>query len=284
MKPLALFLFLASLATPVLAQNPPTCVKDAGAGQSTNWGPNYDLYVQEIFQKALKVAELPPNVKLYGVKVRSIDGSPISALPKGTPVRGGTLDTDAVVYGFGLFEIVCDQAQLATFMLHEMRHIKVVADKEHPNGVTHFEKASECRKRMVKEWLNDPSTSLPADVNLQAAMAQFNKEKGADYQKTCVAPIEKEADEYAFSHLSMMGVQASSASSPSQDARAQSFMNADLWAKALGENGCDDGHGCLADRAKAGEAAAAEERMKAAAELSKKRLQSFDPNALPGGD
>ncbi|HXT01295.1 MAG TPA: hypothetical protein VN915_11510 [Elusimicrobiota bacterium] len=277
MKPLSLFLVLASLAAslPARAQNAaPSCPSNAGGGQSANWGPNYDLYVKQVFDKAKEAAGLTQEVRLIQVKVRSIDGSPISALPKGTPVGGGqTLPTDSVVYGYGLFEIVCDQAQLATFMLHEMRHIKPGDD-----GKSHFDRVLACRKKMFTSWVNDPSTVLPADVTIDKAMAQFTQAKGAEYQKTCVQPVEKEADDFAFATLPRMGVKSSNGSDPGRDARAQSFKNADLWAKALGESGCDDGHGCLSARADRGAKAAAAELEAQRKAAERVQGMSIDPS------
>ncbi len=255
MKSLPLFLVLAPLAAavPALAQNaPPSCPKDAGAGQSTNWGPNYDLYVQEIFELAKDKAGITQPVRLISTQFRTIEGSPISALPKGTQVRDGALPTDTVVYGFGLFEIACDQAQLATFMLHEMRHIK-----PDENGKTHFQKVADCRKEMLQTWA--AGTDLSAYPNPKAEIDDFLVKKANEIQTKCVLPVEKEADDFAFATLPKMGLQMSNGPDPFGDARSKSFQNADKWAQATNVNGCDPGHGCLADRAKAGAKVAAGE-------------------------
>lgn len=256
MKPLPLFLSLAALAAPALAQTaadaPPVCVKDAGAGQSTNWGPNYDLYVKKIFDLAKEKAGISQPVLLIPTQYRTIEGSPISALPKGTQVKDGPLPSDAIVYGFGLFEIVCDEAQLATFMLHEMRHIK------QDLGPTHFEQVKACRKKMITDWANGTDTSAYPDAD--AAIKAFMAQKGDEVQSKCVLPREQEADAFAFATLPKMGLKTSDGKDPFGDARAQSFNNADKWAKATNIAAADPGHGSLADRAKAGAKAAAAEQ------------------------
>lgn len=270
MKPLPLFLALAVLSAPALAQtaadSPPTCVKDAGAGQSTNWGPNYDLYVKKVFDKAKEVAGVGQDVLLIPTQYRTIEGSPISALPKGTQVKDGPLPSDAIVYGFGLFEIVCDEAQLATFMLHEMRHIK-------QGGKTHFEQVKDCRKAMITAWAN--GTDMSAYPTTDAAIKAFMAQKGDEVQTKCVLPREQEADAFAFATLPKMGLKMSDGKDPFGDARAQSFNNADKWAKATNISAADPGHGSLADRAKAGAKAAADEQ-KARDEMIERQRQAAE--------
>jgi hypothetical protein len=138
-------------------------------------------------------------------------------------------------------------------MLHEMRHLLVV------DGKNHFDRVLACRKAMVNEWVKTADLSAFPDTpeGTKAAMAKFDADKGSDYQKTCVLPVENEADKFAFDKMPNMHYKIDPVSDPNRDARSQAFKNAEAWAVAINEKPCDDGHGCLGDRAKAGAAAAA---------------------------
>ncbi len=253
MKPLSLFLALASLLASRSASADPKCTPGVTGGVSTNWGQDYREHVLEIFQQSKAAAGVTQTVLLINVNdlnngknggTRTVDGSPISALPKGT--QG--LTSDAIIYTFGVFEIACDEAQLATFMLHEMRHLKVV------NGKNHFDQVQACRKAMVNEWAS--STDLSVYPDDKSAIAAFNKAKGGEVQTKCILPVENEADQFAFDNLSKLPYKTGEGADPNRDARAQAFKNAEAWAVAIGDNPCDGGHGCLGARGDKGAAVA----------------------------
>jgi hypothetical protein len=281
MKPLPLFLALASLAAALPARaQAPRCPPPGSGGSSTNWGQDYRERVTEIFNAAKSAAGVTQNVLLVNVNdlqtknagTRQVDGSPISALPKGT--QG--LPDDAIIYTFGVFEIACDEAQLATFMLHEMRHLKKV------DGKSHFDRVSACRKKMFDDWAC--GTDLTAFPDDKAILAEFNKKKGAEVQTKCVLPVEQEADAFAFATLPKLPYKTNAGSDPNRDARAQSFKNAEAWSVAIGDSTSDPGHGCLADRAKAGAAAAEKELNEQRERAQRARLQSIDPGQFSPGN
>jgi len=275
MKPLPLFLVLASLAAPVLAQTP-QCAPPGAGPSSTNWGQDYRERVEEIFNAAKQAAGVDQPVLLINVNdlqkknagTRQVDGSPISALPKGT--QG--IQQDAVIYTFGVFEIACDEAQLATFMLHEMRHLKKV------DGKSHFDRVNDCRKQMFDKWAC--GTDLTAYPDDKAIVAAFNSAKGKDVQTQCVLPVEKEADAFAFETLPKLPYKTNAGTDPNRDARAQAFKNAEAWSVAIGDAVSDPGHGCLADRAQAGADASAKEMAAQHQKEQELRLQSFVPGAF----
>ena len=144
MKPPLLLLAVVALAAAHPAQAGPKCPPPGAGGVSTNWGIDYRERVRDIFDAAKAVAGdgLDPKLALININdlpkqggTRMVEGSPLSALQKGTL----GLETDAVIYTFGVFEIACDEAQLATFMLHEMKHIK-----RGPDGKNHLDRVNEC--------------------------------------------------------------------------------------------------------------------------------------------
>jgi hypothetical protein len=278
MKPLSLFLASAALAAslPALASTP-QCPPVGSGGVSTNWGQDYREHVLDIFTRSKTAAGVTQNVLLVNVNdlqkknggTRQVDGSPISALPKGT--QG--LPDDAVIYTFGVFEIACDEAQLATFMLHEMRHLKRGDD-----GKNHFDRVNACRKTMINEWAS--GTDLSAYPDDKSAVEAFNKAKGAEVQTKCVLPVENEADQFAFDNLPKLGYPTNGGGDPNRDARALAFRNAETWAKAIGDNPCDGGHGCLGDRGAKGAAVAAAEKEKQRQAAEKIQGMSIDPGSF----
>lgn len=276
MKPLILA-FAALIAVPPARASAPQCPPVGSGGVSTNWGENYRERVREIFDAAKSAAGVSQTVLLINVNdlrkknggLREVDGSPISALPKGT--QG--LAEDAVIYTFGVFEIACDEAQLATFMLHEMRHIK-----RGPDGKNHFDRVNACRKTLIDEWAR--GTDLSAYPDDKAAVAAFNAAKGTEVQRKCVLPVEKEADQFAFETLPKLPYKIAEGADPNRDARAQAFKNAETWTAALGDSACDPGHGCLGDRAKAAAEAAARQRDAQRKAAERVQLQSIDPGAF----
>lgn len=146
-------LAVAALLLALPASAGPQCPPPGSGGASTNWGTDYRERVRDIFDaaKALAGDGLDPKLSLIFVNdlpkqgsTRLVEGSPLSAVEKGT----AGLQTDAVIYTYGVFEIACDEAQLGTFMLHEMRHIKRGAD-----GKNHLDRVRECRKKILNDWI-----------------------------------------------------------------------------------------------------------------------------------
>ena len=275
MKPSPLLLVLAALAAPAFAG--PQCPSPGSGGVSANWGVDYRDRVRQIFDAARFIAGdgLDPKLALIFVNdlpkqsgTRMVDGSPISALEKGTL----GLETDAVIYTFGALEIACDEAQLGTFMLHELKHVK-----RGPDGKNHLDRVRACRKKILDEWIAKSDLTAyyppgaPAGAGDKAALAAFEKEKGGAVATSCVKPVENEADAFAVALAPRLPYPVdSSGRDPNRDARVQAFANAEKWIAALGLPKADEGHGT------------AEERKQAAAwavhvSQEKERLQSLPP-------
>jgi len=283
MKPPLRILICAAVAAAIPAHAGPQCPPLGSGGVSTNWGADYRERVREVFDYAKLAAGdgLDPKLTLIFVNdlpkqasTRMVEGSPLSALQKGTM----GLQTDAVIYTFGVFEIACDEAQLGTFMLHEMRHVK-----RGPDGKNHLERVNECRKKILNDWLahTDVSAYYPPgtsqDAGNKAAMEAFQKAKGDEVSVTCVKPMEMEADAFALATAPKLPYKvATDPEHPDEnrDKRVQAFQNAEKWLDALGLSQADKAHGTLAEREQAAKEAvrdqAAHERAKAAAD----RLQS----------
>jgi hypothetical protein len=274
-------LALAALIAAAPAFAGPQCPAPGAGGASTNWGADYRERVQQIFDAAKSVAGdgLDPHLALIFINdlpkqgsTRLVEGSPLSAVEKGT----AGLQTDAVIYTFGVFEIACDEAQLGTFMLHEMRHIK-----RGPDGKNHLDRVRECRKTILNDWISHTDlsaydTSTPAGT--KAAMDAFQKAKGQEVAVKCVKPVENEADAFALAMAPRLPWKvASEPADPNRDARVLAFKNAERWIDALGLPQDDPGHGTLGARAETAKVAAREAAMKAHQEEEKKRLQSFAP-------
>ncbi|MDE2143274.1 MAG: hypothetical protein KGJ84_12770 [Elusimicrobia bacterium] len=281
----------AALLLSVPCRAEPQCPPPGSGGVSTNWGVDYRERVQDVFDAAKAAAGdgLDPHLSLININdlpkqgsMRMVDGSPLSALQKGTL----GLPNDAVIYTFGIFEIACDEAQLATFMLHEMRHVK-----RGPDGKNHLDRVHECRQKILTDWLahTDVTAYYPAaatgdavkdaaakKAGDQAAMAAFQKAKGNEVSVTCVKPVENEADAFAFATAPKLPYKVT-AGDPNRDKRVEVFRNAEKWLDALGLSQDDPGHGTLADRAAEAKRVAREEKQKAQADESAKRMQSLMP-------
>lgn len=262
----ALLLALAGTAPAQVARAdgnaPPACSPGAGPN-SANWGSAYREKMQAIFDKVKREAGVDPAIPLININdikkengsVRTVDGTPLAALPKGT--QG--LQNDAVIYTFGVFEIACDEQQMAFFLAHEFRHIKKV------DGKNHFDRVSACRKQIVTQWVN--STDLTAYPDDKSAMEAFAKAKGDEVAKTCVLPVENEADAFAFDLVNKLY---GASVNPNQDDRVKAFKNLAAWANAIGVGGTDPGHGTPEERAETARKKAADEAMKKHAALQEK--------------
>jgi hypothetical protein len=281
MKPIFLFLAFAALAASIDARAndvTPKCAPKGSGPSSTNWGTVFDAHVREIFNRAKLKAGVTQDVQLIGIPVETYAGSPISALPKGAD-KG--VDSDAVVYGYAIFEIACDEAQLATFMLHEMKHLQRATEGKYA-GQTHFDRVLACRRKMINDWAMNPKAPIPPNADTKAIIAQFDQEKGTEYQQTCVLPVEQEADLFAFTTVESLGYQLNTGKNPYEDARAQAFTNASKWADATGEAKCDPGHTCLDGRAAVGAGVAAKElEVKAqATDALRQARERFDKQSI----
>lgn len=275
----------------------PRCPPPGSGGVSTNWGVDYRERVQDVFDAAKAVAGdgLDPRLSLVNINdlpkqgsTRMVDGSPLSALQKGTL----GLPNDAVIYTFGIFEIACDEAQLATFMLHEMRHVK-----RGPDGKNHLDRVNECRQKILKDWLahTDVSAYFPAsrtgnakadaaadEAGKKAAMAAFQKAKGTEVSLTCVKPVENEADAFAFATAPKLPYKVT-ADDPNRDKRVEVFHNAEKWLDALGLSQDDPGHGTLADRAAEAQRVARDEKREARMKADMDARASLMRDLLPDG-
>lgn len=244
MRSLALAVLLAAPA----AAASPACPPPGSGGQSTNWGKDYDAYVEEAFGVVRPAAGVDQAVVLIAVNklrpqnrsLRMVDGTPLGAVPKGTE----GLAADGVFYTFGVFELACDQAQLGFFMAHEMRHLK-----RGPDGKNHFDRVNECSRGVLKAWMD--ATDLSAFPSNDAALAAFHKAKDAEVARTCVLPVEREADDFAYALAPKLPWKVADPRDPARDARVQAFKNAERWLDALGERQDDPGHGSADERAKA---------------------------------
>jgi hypothetical protein len=292
MKPLYLLPALAALCLSIPAHAGPKCPAPGAGGVSTNWGVDFRERVHEIFDAAKTAAGdgLDPKLALIYINdlpkhggTRMVDGSPLSALEKGTL----GLETDAVIYTFGIFEIACDEAQLATFMLHEMKHIQRGAD-----GKNHLDRVNECQKKILKDWLDrtdvtpyypasktgNPAADDAADeAGNKAVRAAFQKEKAGEVAAQCVKPVENEADAFAFARADKLPYKVES-NDPNRDARVLAFQNAEKWIDALGLKQDDPAHGTLGERAADAKRVATEEAMKKRQAEQERRLQSLQPN------
>lgn len=233
------------LAEPALAQvAKPKCAPLDSQGQSTNWGPNYDDYAKESFLVVKGVAGVEQDVQLLDLKrirkinpnVCMVNGTPLGAVPKGAE----GLTTDGVFYTNCIFDLACDEAQLAFFMAHEMRHLK-----RGPDGKNHFDRVNACTKEVLNQWM--ASTDMSAYPNVDAALAAFRKDKGGEISTKCVLPVEKEADAFAFELMPKVEQarpqwKVSDGDDPARDARVRAFKNAELWLDAIGEKADDPGH------------------------------------------
>jgi len=245
---------LAFLTTASFAAAPQCPTLEAG-GQTTNWGKNYRDYVTDAFLQVKTAAGVDQDVVLLNVNdvspknrgARMVNGTPLGAVPKGTE----GLASDAVFYTFGIFELACDQAQLGFFMAHEMRHLK-----RGPDGKNHFQRVNECTRGLLQTWMN--GTDLSAYSSNDAAIAAFHKAKDPEIASTCVLPVEREADAFAFELAPKLPWKVDGGKDPARDGRVQAFKNAERWLDALGEKQDDAGHGTAAARAAAAEAKAAE--------------------------
>jgi hypothetical protein len=286
MKPFLRLLACVTLASAIPAHAGPQCPPLGSGGVSTNWGVDYRERVQEVFDNAKLAAGdgLDPKLALIFINdlpnqanTRMVEGSPLSALQKGTL----GLKTDAVIYTFGVFEIACDEAQLGTFMLHEMRHVK-----RGPDGKNHLVSVNECRQKILHDWQSktDVSAYYPAvpqgadakavqaaqEAGTKAALDAFQKARGDEVSVTCVKPVENEADAFALAKAPKLPYKvATDPEHPDEnrDKRVQAFQNAEKWLDALGLSQADKGHGTLAERAETAKNAARDE---AAAERAKK--------------
>ncbi|MBI3564906.1 MAG: hypothetical protein HY079_06910 [Elusimicrobia bacterium] len=235
----------ALLAAPAAAASP-SCPPPGSGGQSTNWGKDFDAYVEEAFGVVRPAAGVDQDVILIAVNklrpqnrsLRMVNGTPLGAVPKGTE----GLAADGVFYTFGVFELACDQAQLGFFMAHEMRHLK-----RGPDGKNHFDRVNDCVNGLWRAW--KAGTDLSAYPDQPAAEAAFRKAKEGDIAARCVRPVEDEADAFAFDLAPKLPWKVADARDPGRDARVQAFKNAERWLDALGERQDDPGHGTAADRA-----------------------------------
>lgn len=275
MKPSFLFLAAAlALLFPhrVLAAGPGCAAGDAGS--STNWGPDFRERTQQIFETVKSAAGVTQEVKLIytgdlagkAAGERMIDGTPLGAVPKGT--HG--LATDAVFYTMGIFEIVCDESQMAFFMAHEMRHLKVV------DGKSHFDRVKECNKKVLNDWT--ASTDLSAYATPDDAVKAFQTAKGDTMATTCTLPVENEADAFAFDLLPKLPYKfADNSNNPAQpgDARVAAFKRAGDWLTAIGANTADKGHGDTDTRKTVAAAKAWQSQLKTQQEAEKKAGQTM---------
>lgn len=237
-----------SLLAPAAGAASPACPPLGSGGQSTNWGKDYDAYVEEAFGVVRPAAGVDQDVLLIAVNklrpqnrsLRMVNGTPLGAVPKGTEGLG----SDGVFYTFGVFELACDQAQLGFFMAHEMRHLK-----RGPDGKNHFDRVNDCVNGLWRAWKagTDPS----AYPDKKAAEAAFHKAKDAEVARTCVLPVENEADAFAYDLAPKLPWKVEDLRDPARDARVQAFKNAERWLDALGEKQDDPGHGSADARAKA---------------------------------
>ncbi|MFI5347334.1 MAG: hypothetical protein ACHQ51_13250 [Elusimicrobiota bacterium] len=294
MKPQSLLPAAAILALALPALAGPKCSPPGSGGASTNWGVDYRERVRQVFDAAKDVASKDPNYKLdpkltlifindlpKQSGTRLVDGSPLSALQKGTL----GLETDAVIYTFGVLEIACDEAQLGTFMLHEMKHIQ-----RGPDGKNHLDHVNECRQKIVKNWTDhaDLSTYYPAPTGNaardkaaekagnEAAMAAFQKARGNEVATTCVKPVENEADAFAFAKAPQLPYKVE-AGDPERDKRVTVFDNAEKWLGVLGISQNDPGHGTLAEREQAAKLAVKEQAKLEWLKKQQDDLQSYQP-------
>lgn len=240
---------LAAFAAPVAAQrvSAPKCPPPGAGGQTPNWGNDFDLYMQETFNAVKLKSGVDQPVRLIAANqsrgnanARMIEGTPLGAVPKGT-IDG--VDTDAVFYTYGIFELSCSQAQLAFFSLHEMRHLKKDAD-----GKNHFTRVNECTNRLYDAWKS--GTDLSAFPTPQARQAEFTRVKHNEVATQCVLPVEKEADAYAFAMVPTLGAPWNEGllADVNSDPRVQAFKNEELWLGVLGLGQSDPGHGSAAER------------------------------------
>lgn len=271
--------FVAAFASPAVAAGP-KCPPQGSGGVSTNWGPDYRERVRDIFETAKAAAGdgIDPKLALIFVNdlpkqgsTRMVDGSPLSALQKGTL----DLKTDAVIYTFGVFEIACDEAQLATFMLHEMKHIK-----RGPDGRNHLDRVNACRKKIADAWLAGTDLSAYPDTPAghKAVLDAFQAAKGNEVSVACVKPVENEADAFALEKAKTLPYKLDadpSGPDANRDARVQAFKNAEKWLDTLGVAQDDPGHGTLAERAETARRAAVMDKMLNRQKSENESLQSL---------
>jgi hypothetical protein len=195
-----------------------------------------------------------------------VDGTPLAAVPKGTE----GLTSDAVIYTYGVFEIACDEAQLAFFMAHEMRHIK-----RGPDGKNHFDRVNACRRRLFLSWYDAREAAVHPSV--KEAFPVFLKEQGREVATQCVLPVEREADDFAIALAPKLPwrVKDPAAPDPNRDERVRAFRNAEHWTEAIGESGDDPGHGSLDERARRAYDASFKESMRKQAEAERRARQSL---------
>lgn len=298
MKALSRLPIFAALALALPAFAGPSCPPPGAGGESANWGADYRERVKDIFDAVKAAAGVTQDVVLININdlkgsrnagSRLVNGTPLGALPKGTE----GLQTDAVFYTFGVLELACNQAQLAFFMAHEMRHIK-----RGPDGKTHFDQVSACRQKILKGWIDgaDISSFYPSSktgnpalddaaekTGNAAVLAKFEKEKGEETARACVKPVENEADAFAFALTGRADFPYKVQSSPdnpdpSRDERVRAFEKAEKWLDAIGENQSDPGHGTAADRAVEARRVANEEAVRLHQAREEQLLQSIQPN------
>jgi hypothetical protein len=294
MKPSSLLLAVVVFASAAPSHAGPQCSPQGAGGSSTNWGVDYRERVRQVFDAAKDVASKDPDYKLdpkltlifindlpKQSGTRLVDGSPLAALQKGTL----GLENDAVIYTFGVLEIACDEAQLGTFMLHEMKHIQ-----RGPDGKNHLDRVNDCRKKIVKDWTDhtDLSPYYPAPTGNaardkaaekagnEAAMAAFQKARGNEVATTCVKPVENEADAFAFAKAPQLPYKVE-AGDPERDKRVTVFDNAEKWLGVLGISQDDPGHGTLAERQQAAKRAVDEQAKLDWLRKQQADLQSYEP-------
>ena len=289
MKPFAPLLILAALALSLPARADITCSSKDG-GQTVNW-PIYRERVQRVFDtvKAAAGEGIDPQLELIYINdlpkqsgTRLVDGSPLSAMQKGTL----GLEHDAIIYTYVIFEIACDEAQLAFFMSHEMRHIKRGDD-----GKNHMDRVSACRKGLFTPWVKgiDLSSYYPAKTGNPAlddaaekagnkkVMAAFDKEKGHDVAIRCVKPVENEADAYAIQLEKKLPYKFDSDPvnpNPSLNEGVQAFRRARDW----DPDANDPAHGTAAEREETARKAVTDEALKNLKDREDRALQSLPRN------